>query len=525
MKRLSLRWKVLIPVVGAILVLAGVVFLVSQYIIGEQAERMALNKVRSDLALMYELVDQKHPGPWRGEGELLYKGEHTLNGDFELVDWLARMTGNTVTIFRGGTRIATTVTTETGERAVGTQAADYVVEKVLQQKQTYYGQAEVVGNVYQTGYRPLLDPEGNAVGMLYTGASPKIIDQTVTAFRRSVLGISAVVSVFLAVVLSVFLAGGILRPIKRAASHAQRLAEGDLTSDVSESDLRRGDEVGILARSFHELTVSLRRIVQALQDVATKAAATGDSLRAASQENSASIEEVASSVGEFSEAVSHVTQQTDAMARSAQEMKAVAGSGQKEMDATVRAMDRIVESSRQTQEAVTLVSEAAKGMGLVLELISDVAEQTNLLALNAAIEAARAGEQGRGFAVVAEEVRQLAGETREAVTKIASMNQTLMEQVSRAVSTISETQAEVGEGHQALDRTRLSFESILAHIAELVEGISRVAQSSSTMDLTSQSLAASSEQQAAAMSDLANMADTVATMVGELRELIGRFRV
>jgi len=205
--------------------------------------------------------------------------------------------------------------------------------------------------------------------------------------------------------------------------------------------------------------VSLRRIVQALQDVATKAAATGDSLRAASQENSASIEEVASSVGEFSEAVSHVTQ------------------------------------------------------------------QTNLLALNAAIEAARAGEQGRGFAVVAEEVRQLAGETREAVTKIASMNQTLMEQVSRAVSTISETQAEVGEGHQALDRTRLSFESILAHIAELVEGISRVAQSSSTMDLTSQSLAASSEQQAAAMSDLANMADTVATMVGELRELIGRFRV
>lgn len=271
--------------------------------------------------------------------------------------------------------------------------------------------------------------------------------------------------------------------------------------------------------------MSLRRIVQALQDVATKAAATGDSLRAASQENSASIEEVASSVGEFSEAVSHVTQQTDAMARSAQEMKAVAGSGQKEMDATVRAMDRIVESSRQTQEAVTLVSEAAKGMGLVLELISDVAEQTNLLALNAAIEAARAGEQGRGFAVVAEEVRQLAGETREAVTKIASMNQTLMEQVSRAVSTISETQAEVGEGHQALDRTRLSFESILAHIAELVEGISRVAQSSSTMDLTSQSLAASSEQQAAAMSDLANMADTVATMVGELRELIGRFRV
>ena len=46
---------------------------------------MALNKVRSDLSLMYERLDGRLPGPWRGEGPLLYKGDQLLNGDTELV--------------------------------------------------------------------------------------------------------------------------------------------------------------------------------------------------------------------------------------------------------------------------------------------------------------------------------------------------------------------------------------------------------------------------------------------------------
>ena len=62
MRRLSLRWKVLIPVVAAIIVLAGIIFLVSQHLIYEQAEQMALTKVRSDLALMFELLEEKLPG-------------------------------------------------------------------------------------------------------------------------------------------------------------------------------------------------------------------------------------------------------------------------------------------------------------------------------------------------------------------------------------------------------------------------------------------------------------------------------
>ena len=47
MKQLSLRWKALIPVVGAIVVLAAVIFVVSQGIITKQAEGLDITKVQS----------------------------------------------------------------------------------------------------------------------------------------------------------------------------------------------------------------------------------------------------------------------------------------------------------------------------------------------------------------------------------------------------------------------------------------------------------------------------------------------
>ena len=56
-----------------------------------------------------------------------------------------------------------------------------------------------------------------------------------------------------------------------------------------------------------------------------------------------------------------------------------------------------------------------------------------MTALNAAIEAARAGEAGKGFAVVAEEIRVLAENSKNAVSRINDITYNVSEAVESVV--------------------------------------------------------------------------------------------
>lgn len=75
-------------------------------------------------------------------------------------------------------------------------------------------------------------------------------------------------------------------------------------------------------------------------------------------------------------------------------------------------------SQNHANELLSDLQQDMNNIGEVGTLIRGIADQTHLLGLNAAIEAARAGEQGRGFEVVANEVRKLAGSSREAMESI-----------------------------------------------------------------------------------------------------------
>jgi methyl-accepting chemotaxis protein len=111
-------------------------------------------------------------------------------------------------------------------------------------------------------------------------------------------------------------------------------------------------------------------------------------------------------------------------------MESVAA-GAEELNASVREISAAMTKSRETATgAVERVSvadsqaqrltEAAKSMSGIVDLINNITGQINLLALNATIESARAGEAGRGFAVVASEVKSLANQAKQATDKIGS---------------------------------------------------------------------------------------------------------
>jgi methyl-accepting chemotaxis protein len=79
-------------------------------------------------------------------------------------------------------------------------------------------------------------------------------------------------------------------------------------------------------------------------------------------------------------------------------------------------MGAVLEGRARTDAAVqamSRVSDSAKGIDGVIEGLDKIAFQTRVLAMNAAVEAGRAGDAGRGFAVVADLVSALAMRAEE----------------------------------------------------------------------------------------------------------------
>lgn len=105
------------------------------------------------------------------------------------------------------------------------------------------------------------------------------VDQSeaMSAFRQSRLAsmVVAILAVFAALVIGLAVSRSISRPIDGLTVSAQRIGSGDLKAEVGE--LRRQDEIGVLARAFHqmqtELAASYEELEQRVTD-RTKALAT-----------------------------------------------------------------------------------------------------------------------------------------------------------------------------------------------------------------------------------------------------------
>ena len=121
-----------------------------------------------------------------------------------------------------------------------------------------------------------------------------------------------------------------------------------------------------------------------------------------------------------------------------------------------------------------------KDMISIVSTVESIAEQTNLLALNASIEAARAGEMGRGFSVVAEEIRKLAEDSKDAVTTInVNLNQ-FISGVNEMVFEVNNQYGELDQGTKTMDTVAMESKDASKRIHAVSDSISEISYQLST---------------------------------------------
>jgi signal transduction histidine kinase/CheY-like chemotaxis protein len=104
----------------------------------------------------------------------LWLGQQPMANWFGLVDQVKDLMGGTATIFvKSGdqfVRLCTNIRQPDGSRAVGTvlDPAGKAIATVRQGK-AFYGVVDILGRSYFTGYEPILDGQGQTIGLWYVG--------------------------------------------------------------------------------------------------------------------------------------------------------------------------------------------------------------------------------------------------------------------------------------------------------------------------------------------------------------------
>lgn len=164
--------------------------------------------------------------------------------------------------------------------------------------------------------------------------------------------------------------------------------------------------------------------------------------------------------------ITETARQAQAVADAAQQSMEVSGTGQDAVADTVAGMEKIRRQVEDIAQSILVLAERTQQIGEIISAVEEIADQSRLLALNASIEAARAGDEGLGFAVVAREMRTLAGQSREATTRVSGILNEIQRAANTAVMVTEEGSKGAQAGMELASRAGMAIRDLAATIEE-----------------------------------------------------------
>ncbi len=221
-----------------------------------------------DAKLAVRFFDEDYAGDfWAedadGDGEVeMYKGKQRLNGEYTVIDDVAKMLDIDISIFYDDKRLLTTLKGSDGQRAIGTSAAVVVRKNVLEEgKSEFYTNVLVYDNKSFAYYEPLKRDDGTIYGMIAVGRAQAEIFDEITRYMWPIILACLIIALLIGFIMVGYnrrLGNRIIRMDK----YMNTLSSGEFDAEIPRELMAEDDEIKRLAVDGKSMAKAIKTLVE-----------------------------------------------------------------------------------------------------------------------------------------------------------------------------------------------------------------------------------------------------------------------